>query len=161
MDDEETTTTEDEEIKNPSAKIKAQQEQINRLQRKIGKLETNPVSEDDVYSARMEAAFFRQLMTSSVAISDLEAAWDLGTAKGYFDNLKIADDGTVEGMDKALEKLVARYPSLAATDDDDEDDEKPTGGRAVKAPKKSNIADDASLRKRFPALRGRGGALGR
>jgi hypothetical protein len=90
---------------------------------------------------------------------DLDAAWDLGHAKGIFDLVKVKADGTVEGMDRALEKILSRYPYLADDAADDEPEprpipRKPTNGTARKRPSQTGI-DQAQLRERFPKLKRR------
>ncbi len=98
--------------------------------------------------ARLEAAFLRSVLTAGTLL-DVESAWDLAAARGFFDAVK--DDGS--GMDKALEALVDRYPWLA--EDAPADDPKPlpkTGG-AKKKPDASPAVTQMTLRERFPALR--------
>ena len=51
--------------------------------------------------------------------------------------MTVKEDGTVAGMDTAMDKLVKRYPSLLHAEEEDANEEeegrKPPGGRAVQS----------------------------
>ena len=64
----------------------------------------------DANELRLENAFLRSAMTADEPIQDMELAWNLLNTKGFVDSVKVADDGTVTGMDDALAKVVERYP---------------------------------------------------
>jgi hypothetical protein len=153
----------EEEIRDPKAKIHSLEEANARLSKKIkakdariSELEATEPAADELQAARIEAAFFRTLLVREEPIADIETAWDLASAKGYFDTVKI-EDGNVAGMEEALDRLVERYPYLAdeAPIEDSEDDTPKPGGRPVGPARKDSRATTATLRERFPALRRR------
>jgi hypothetical protein len=109
--------------------------------------------------SRLETAFLRTAYDRDEPIADLETAWDLANAKGYLDPVKIADDGTVQGMMEALNRLVGRYPYLADVADVDDESDPPTNasGRPMNRRRPApGVPTRAGLQERFPALR-RGG----
>jgi hypothetical protein len=95
------------------------------------------------------------VLTSSEPIADLDTAWTLGHARGYFDAVEIGEDG-VAGMDEALSKLLARYPYLAdeplTAADDDEPPAKPSGRPMNAKPATNPTAGNQSLMKSCPTL---------
>jgi hypothetical protein len=102
-------------------KLKARKEQVGRLAKKLSnkdaeikKLEKASGKNDSetVESLRVENAFLRTAITSGESL-DLDTAWVLANSKGFMDAVKVKDDGTVEGMDTALEKLIVRIPTSA------------------------------------------------
>jgi hypothetical protein len=110
---------------------------------------------DALRTARLELSFLRTAMEHDDPIADLETAWDLGTARGYFDTVKIEDDGTVAGMDEALDRLLERYPYLIDSDDDEEPEppvSRPSPRPIGQGRKAGAAVGDASLEKRFPLL---------
>jgi hypothetical protein len=154
---------EEEEIRDPQAKIKALEEQVGRLSKKlkskdehIEQLEAGGNQSAELTASRLEAAFYRTLLFREEPIADVEAAWDLASAKGYLDTVKI-EDANVEGMEEALDRLVSRYPYLVDEKEDEEDEEAPkSGGRPVAtSARRRKETGAATLAERFPALRGR------
>jgi hypothetical protein len=152
--------------KNPKARIKSLLEANARLVRKlkardkrIQELEADGDGDgDQLRTARLEVAFLCTVMNSEDRIDDVETAWTLGTARGYFDPVKISDDGEVEGMDEALGRLLERYPYLVGEDADDEEPPKtsgPSGWQPLKNREAAQASSEASMRQRFPALRRR------
>lgn len=89
---------------------------------------------------------------------DTSAAWKL--ANRAF--IKLADDGSVEGMDEAIADLIERQPFLVRPDDEPDKKREPNpftasrSGRPVgnARPPKPGY-DRASLAKKYPALRNR------
>jgi hypothetical protein len=68
-------------------------------------------SAEGLKEARMESAFYRELLKRKEPV-DAETTWDLLHVRGFVDTITVNEDGTVEGMDAALEKLFDRYPWL-------------------------------------------------
>lgn len=64
-------------------------------------------------ASRVEAAFWRAVATGEHRIGDVESALDLLLARGFVDLVKVgtaSDSLSIEGMDEAMEKLVAATP---------------------------------------------------
>jgi hypothetical protein len=154
----------DEEIRDPKAKIAALTEANGRLARRKKKLEAR-VSElergtsnggEALRSARLESAFLRAVMNSEQGITDTETAWDLLDARGFLDAVKIGDDGQVEGMDEAVERLLSRYPWLIE-DEAEPPPERPTLPKSPRTPTRNkevpSLTDRKTLEQRFSALR--------
>ena len=70
--------------------------------------------------------------------------------------MEVADDGTVQGMEDAVDRVLDRYPFLVGSSDSPEEDDspKPAGTRPV-GPITQKRPARASLAERFPALRRR------
>jgi hypothetical protein len=161
-DDEEPTADDLDEIRDPRAKIEALSEANARLVRKveardaeIARLNEGGESEA-VRDLRLENAFLRAVVALPDPIRELDDAWTLGNNRGFFDTVEIADDGTVTGMDDALDRLADRYPWLLDPDaPSDRDDGPPKRGTPKPPRRKSseNGPTPAELRGRFPALR--------
>lgn len=158
----------DAEIKDPARKIQALEEQRARFIRKLDKkdkrireLEAATGDAETFAALRQENAFLRSAIASGHHTIDLDTAFTLMTSKGFLDAVEIAEDGEVEGMDEAFEKMLARYPWLADEDipEDDDEPDRTLGrsGRPVGAKRKkgSKQPDNATYQRRFPALRGR------
>jgi hypothetical protein len=156
---------EDEEIRDPKALIKSLREANARLAKKLEKKdqriqELEARDGDGIRSARLESAFIRAVFEYRDSI-DLEAAWDLASLKGYLDGVKVEDNGSVDSdeMEKALGKLVARYPYLIDDKGEEpasDDGRTPPKTRQPRQKQKAKTAvDRAALEKRFPALRSR------
>jgi hypothetical protein len=173
-DDADLDEPDDEPIRDPLKKLKAREEQVARLAMKLDRkdkeiarlakrveeLEATGGGAEIVAALRQENAFMRSAIASGHHTIDLDTAFTLMTSKGFIDAVEITDDGEVEGMDQAFERMAARYPWLVDTDipEDDEPD-RPLGrsGRPVgaKRDKGGKQPDNAGLAMRFPALRNR------
>jgi hypothetical protein len=165
-DDPEPDPDDDDEIRDPEAKIRAQEAHIARLHKKIKKqdglieeLQSQTTDGDALRSARIETAFLRSIMERTDPIADVETAWDLANIRHYFDTVAIDDDGQVTGMPEVLDRLVARYPYLQddmPEDDVDDPAPRPTKtGRRVRKDGNQAAHTRAGMQDRFPALRGR------
>lgn len=154
-DDEDDEDSDDDEVKDPekkrlSAEAAKWRKKFRAAEARIAELEAG---DDRLRSARLEAAFLRAVMGHDQAIGDVETAWDLASAKGYMDPVKVEENGTVAGMAEALNRLLGRYPYLV-----DEDDGTPApmpttaSGRPPPPQKGRAGVDRAALGKRFPAL---------
>lgn len=105
-------------------------------------------------AARGELAFERAARDTFV---DTAAAWKLADRK----LIRLADDGTVEGMDEAVADLIERQPLLVRADDEPgkKSEPNPFAGRSGRpAGKKARPGpgyDKAVLAKKYPALRDR------
>ena len=165
--DEEEEAEAEEEIRDPLAKLRAEVEKKERFARQLKvaqeelaiatkKLEEEPVVA--LRGSRVQAAFLRAVIDRGERY-DLEAMWDLATARGFFDTVDVTDDGDVEGMEDALGRVLDRYPWLR--EDVPITEERILPGqrkRTAPPPKKrkdSTVAQhtDASMKDRFPALR--------
>jgi hypothetical protein len=79
----------------------------------------------------------------------------LGLVRGH-EAITVEDDGTIKGLDKALEAIAKAKPFLLKDGDDTEDDASGGGptGSATGSKKKNDPAkmDEDALRKKYPAL---------
>lgn len=160
-------------IKDPRARIRALEDEkdrharkAKRFEREIGQLQDriaeleegadDPKLADALRVSRLENAFLRHTIGRGDAL-DLEAAWDLANARGFFDTVEVTDDGDVAGMDDALTNLLGRYPWLADDSLDDESPDLPPKPRTGTHPasRVDNGLSKAQLQGRFPALRKR------
>lgn len=111
---------------------------------------------DQLRGARMENAFLR---TATGKVADLEAAWKLADKA----EVKVNEDGTVEGLDAVLAKVLEKHPYLTPKPTEPADKELADrfpallpSGRPNNGKKGSTDAVDyEKLAKLFPALRGR------
>ena len=99
---------------------------INRQKARIEELEEggDPVSAKRSSPRVWRSAFLHAVIRRGEPL-DVETAWDLANIRGFLDATKVDDDGNVEGMEDALERVLERYPWLADEPpyDPDEDDE--------------------------------------
>lgn len=165
-DDEDEELTEEqladiEATRDPEARIKSLMLANARLGKKVEKLETGTSNGSHALrDARLEAEFMREAIRSGHLGLDLDAAWDLGHAKKIFDLVKVKADGSVKGMDRALETILSRYPYLADDPDPDEPEPRPKvrppkTGTGRKAKDTSGALDQSVIRERFPSLKKR------
>jgi hypothetical protein len=161
-EDEDEQDDEEEEIRKPKAKIRSLQDHVNRLHKRLEERDSRIKELEDAGNdgrLRVEAAFWRELVTGERRIGDHESAWDLFTARGFADLVKLSDDGEVTDMDVALEKLVERYPWLEDEPiQPDSELEVAMGRRTAPPPKRKSGTtelqfDRAQLQKRMPHLR--------
>lgn len=162
--------TPEEEIRNANSRIRALEEEKDRHAKnaikarkerdaaiaELDELKASGTSEA-LRDARTELAFYRELVARNEPI-DIETAWDLGNMRGFFDALKIADDGNVEGMPEALDKIIDRYPYLVdSVDDSPSNGDKPLTRTAPPPHRRKDTGaasqSKAGLQQRFPALR--------
>jgi hypothetical protein len=156
--------------RNPKARIKSLLAANERLTKKLEKqakqikeLQSQQNGDDsddqrsELATMRLENAFYRAVLASGEKV-DLEDAWLLMTSRGFIDTVEVGDDGTVQGMDKALEKCLSRYPFLLTDPslaDDEEDDDQPPR-RTASPPRKKRDKESpysrSELAKRLPAL---------
>jgi hypothetical protein len=71
-------------------------------------------------------------------IADLDMAWDLMNLRHFVDAVEVAEDGKVQGMDDAVDRLIDRYPFLVSGFSDSTEESEPkvggkVGGRAPDA----------------------------
>jgi hypothetical protein len=157
--DDDSTAGEDTDVRDPDKQRLSQEaakwrRKFREAEARLKEMKDDTSMPEALRAARLEAAFLREVLARDERV-DLETAWDLANARGYLDPVKLTDDGAVEGMVEAFDRLLGRYPYLA----DDEDDEpapdqqpapkiRPPGGRASR-----QDLGVAGLRDRFPALR--------
>jgi hypothetical protein len=168
-EDDEPDADEDEDEHNgrdPAAKIAAMTGHLDRLHKKVRKqqerieeLESQRTRGDQPQldrSTRLENAFLRAVIARNEPL-DLETAWALANVRGFLDALVVGDDGTVDGMEEALARVLDRYPWLADEPYEPEEGSDGRPSRTGRPPKMrsrdtANHGQDASLIKRFPAL---------
>jgi hypothetical protein len=64
-------------------------------------------------------------------IADLDMAWDLMNLRHFVDAVEVAEDGKVQGMDDAVDRLIDRYPFLVSGfSDSTERASRRSGGRS-------------------------------
>ncbi len=155
-------------VRKPHGKIAALQDQVNRLHRRLKERDQTIKDLEEGVStshlaalkqSRLETAFLQFVIRYDDPL-DVESAWDLGNARHFFDTVKIADDGTISGMDEAIDTLLSRYPWLSdgGSDPDPEDDSRPPKPKTGTHPPKSTnnaAASKTAMRDRFPALKHR------
>lgn len=110
-----------------------------------------------IRGARLETAFLRVVFERDESI-DVETAWDLANVRGFLDAVKIGDDGSVDGMTDAIDRVLARYPWLAdepiGTDDGLTEPLRRTASPPMRRPgTKEPQFSREQLQKRLPALR--------
>src|SRR5438093_361122 len=103
----------------------------------------------------MESAFYRSLLERHEPI-DAETAWDLMHARGFIDAVSFSEEGDVEDMDDALERVLERYPWLLEDGDSSDADAEPKRRTAPPPKKRTDAAasqahQQAGLQQRFPA----------
>jgi len=155
----------DEEVRDPIAKIRSLTEANARLARQKRKAEerlaeleepgTPKPTDDGARTTRLENAFLRTAIEGGTDL-DLDTAWTLLEGKGLLDLVTVTDEGAVEGMDAALERLLDRYPWLSHEPPEVE----PTAVSGAKAPppkkkRDPNAIDESAIRDRFPQLKRR------
>lgn len=165
-DEDTADTDEEEEVNDPVAKavadaearmrhkyIKPMKAELARLKRDAGNAGAAVAT---VRSLRLENEFLR---LAGGSFHDADAAFRLADVS----QVDLADDGTITGMDEAVEAVAEAHPYLVRDDlaEDDEDWEPPDlpSGRPTNGRRKSGdqATSDAVLRKRYPALQNRRG----
>jgi hypothetical protein len=158
---------EEEEARDPYARIKALESEKDRHAKNaikaraerdeaVAELEAERAGSDDLRLARLETAFLREVMRRGQAI-DVETAWDLAGVKGFLDLATVGHDGEVEGIVEATDRLLDRYPFLTDADLTPSDSGE---GLPRSAPPPRKRKDSSALRppretleQRFPHLR--------
>ncbi len=170
-DDDEGVQPTEEELKVPRIKqlsdeaakrrmqAKAEKERADAAEAKLKALEGEANTETllgQVREGQMENAFLRVAFGK---VTDVDAAWKLADRNG----VTITNDGTVEGLEEVLTKVLEKHPYLAPKPTDPAAqalaDKFPAllpSGRPNNGKKDSkDSVDYGFLEKRFPALRGR------
>lgn len=148
----------DEDIRDPRARLKAEQEKMKRLSGKLTRAEEELAeAQTALRESRVESAFHRAVISRAETI-DLETAWDLATIRGFMDTVQVSDAGEVAGIDEALTRLLDRYPWLREEPPAAAEPDPSRPMRTAPPPKKrrdgaASQHSDASMKERFPALR--------
>lgn len=132
----------------------ADKSEVEKLTTQVGDLtKTNEGLTNELTQHKLELAFYKcgaaaQLRDPTDALKFLDLK-----------EIKVNEDGEVptEDMKKAVEELIKSKPYLARTDDDSGEGEgsgQPSG-KQTNGPKTKKDATQATLEKKFPALRGR------
>ncbi len=149
-------------------RAKEARRQLQAVQAELDQLKSSAPKEEGIRALRAELAFVKAATRSG--ITDPEAAWKLADQPAIVSSWD-DDEQTFDAIDGALEKVLARYPYLAANDDEDnerparvqpppsgafEAHTSPTSGKPTNGPKKGTQGIDRSfLEKKYPSLRTR------
>lgn len=165
--DEDGEQDDDDAVGNPRIKKLSEEAKRHRLAAKAEKDRADAAEaalaeaqgEDTVRELRIELAATKANLTRAEPFKDLEAA----LAMVDLTAVKVADDGTVSGLDDALDYVAKRYPYMV--DDSggtaprsragDDVPMRPSGRQTNGQKKNPNGYDRTFLEKRFPALRSR------
>jgi hypothetical protein len=108
--DEKAERIRDAKMKELSGEAKKWRLKYREAEKRIAELGDSPaIAPKEHRDSRLESAFLRSMLTAATPV-DVESAWDLAVARGFFDAVK---DDTGDGMDEALDALLDRYPWLA------------------------------------------------
>lgn len=126
--------------------------ELDKATRDLGEVTTERDKlKTDLDSVRLQLAF----------VSDNKFQWNNPKAAlklADLSEVKIGEDGSVTGLDKALQALAKSDPYLlkGKAEDDDEDEDPPSGSGSTKRRKDDKAkVDKEALARQYPALRGR------
>jgi hypothetical protein len=159
-----TMGSEEEEVRDPEAKMASMQEHIDRLHKRVEERDSRIQELEQVQdTSALDAERVRSEFLSAVLRRqdrlDLDTTWDLFNVRGFVDAVTVMD-GEVIGMDGALTKVLDRYPWLVDDKLETRSSQpqvasgRPVGGKKRREASASQL-DAASLAKRMPALKRR------